>query len=68
MNMVEEFNVMDKVMMGWFNKISPGFISVEIKPRPLINERHKISCGLTSILWIYQIVEGKDHPQQLRQK
>ena len=55
-------NVLDKSMIEWFNYYYPGFMCVGIKPRPFVNERHKICCGLTSILWRAQIVEGKYHP------
>ena len=38
------------------------------KPHPFGNERHTISCALTTILWRAQIVEGKDRPAQLGDK
>ena len=73
LNTAEEFNpswinVLDGIMMEWFNKYAPGFMCVERKPYPFGNERHTISCGLTSILWRAQIVEGKDRPQQIGQR
>ena len=39
-----------------------------LKPHPFGNERHTIFCGLTCILWISQIAEGKYHPHKLVQK
>ena len=66
-NMEDEFNsgwinFLDKSMMEWFNKYSPGFVCVVSKPDLFGNERHTICCGLASILWRAQIVEGKDCP------
>ena len=54
--------------MDWFNKYSPGFMCVGNKPHTLSNERHNICSGSTYILWISQIVEGKDLSQPLGQK
>ena len=73
MNMSEEFNplwinVLDENMMEWFNKYIPGFMCVGRKPHIFGNERHTIFCGLTSILWRSQIVEGKYRPRLLGQK
>ena len=53
--MAEEFNpswinVLDKIMMEWFNKYAPVFMCVGCKPHPFGNQRHDICCGLTSIL------------------
>ena len=69
-NMAQQYlpsciNVLDESMMEWSNKWSPGFICVGRKPHPFGNERHTISCALTSILWRSQIVEGKDRPTEL---
>ena len=49
-------------MMEWFNNYSPGFMCVGGNPHPFGNERRIIFCGLTSILWRAQIVEGKYCP------
>ena len=51
--------------MNLLNKYAPGFVFVGRKCDPFLNERHKICCAVTSILWREQIVEGKDHPQKL---
>ena len=37
---------------------------VDRKLHPYGNERHKICCGLMSIIWRAHIVEGKDLPSQ----
>ena len=71
--MDEEFNpswnhVLDKIMMDWFNKYAPRFMCVGRKPHPLVNKRYTIFCGLKSIFWRSQIVEGNDISQQLVKK
>ena len=53
---------------GWFNKYVPGFMCVGCKPHSFCNERHNICCGLTSILWRSQILEGKYRPGPFGQK
>ena len=72
-NMAQQFlpswiNVLDESVMEWFNKCFPGFMCVGRKPHPFGNERHTISCALTSILWRAQIVKGKDRPTELGKK
>ena len=71
--MKDEFNlswvsVLDEYMMECLNKYCPGFMCVGLKPHPFGNERHTISCALTSILFRDLIVEGKDRPKELGQK
>ena len=55
-------------MMECLNKYAPVFMCVVNKPHTFGNERHTICCCLTSILWINQIMEGKDSPQHLGHK
>ena len=67
-NMEDEFSpswvsVLDESMMEWLKKYCPGFMCVGCKPHPFGNERHIISCALTSILFRDLIVEGKDRPK-----
>ena len=57
-------NFLDESMMEWFNKYSTGFMFVGRNPHPFGNDRHTICCGLTSIIWIAQNIEGKDCPSQ----
>ena len=69
-NIAENFNpswinVIDYIIMGWYNKFVPGFMCVGRKTHPFGNDSHKICCGLTSILWRAHIVEGKDITAQL---
>ena len=71
--MADEFNpfwinVLDESIMEWFNKYAPGFMCVVHYPHPFVNERQTIFCGVTSILWRAQIVEGKDRPPHLGPK
>ena len=49
-------------MMEWFIYYSTGFMCVGRKPHLFLNERHAISCGLLSILWREEIIEGKYCP------
>ena len=61
-------SVLDDSMMEWINKYYPGFMCVGRKLHPFGNERHKISCALTSILFRALIVKGKDRPKELEKK
>ena len=45
----------------------PGFMFVPCKPWPFGNEYHMVCCCLSGIMWGIDLVEGKDHPQQLCQ-
>ena len=54
---------LDESMMVWNNQyICPGFMVVPHKPHPLGNEWHTIACGISSILFWMELVEGKDQP------
>jgi Transposase IS4 len=56
---------LDESMMTWTNKYScPGFMFVPRKPHPFGNEWHTICCGLSSIMFSIELVEGKDRPPQ----
>ena len=61
-------NVLEEIVMEWFNKYSPCFMCVGRKPHPFGNESHTIYCGLTSILRRAKIVEGKYCPSQICEK
>ena len=43
----------------------PGFVFYPRKPWETGNEYHTIACGLTSIIFRMELVEGKDRPSQL---
>ena len=52
MNTDEEFNlpwinVLDKIMIEWFNKYETGFMCVGRKPRHFGNEKNIVCCGFT---------------------
>ena len=32
------------------------------KPHPFGNKRHTVDCGLSTIMWFAEIVEGRDCP------
>ena len=55
-NVANEFipvwiNILCKSVMNLLNKYAPGFVFVGRKCDPFLNERHKICCAVTSILW-----------------
>ena len=72
MNMNDNFipgymNCLDESMSMWTNKFTcPGFMFVPCKPWPFGNEYHTVCCCSSGIMWGIDLVEGKDHPQQLR--
>ena len=59
-------NCPDESMSVWTNKFTcPGFMFVPRKPWPFGNEYHSMCCCTSGIMWGIEMVEGKDHPQQL---
>jgi Fe-S oxidoreductase len=38
------------------------------KPHPMENEYHSMCCGLSGVMYLIELVEGKDRPQQLLTK
>ena len=61
-------NCLDESMSMWTNKFTcPGFMFVRRKPWPFRNKYHTACCCLSGIMWGVDLVEGKDHPQQLGQ-
>ena len=57
---------LDESMSTWTNKYTcPGFVFCPRKPKDKGNEYHTICCGLTGIMFGWEIVEGKDRPRQL---
>ena len=68
-NMGDEFSpswvsVLYESMIEWINKYCPGYMCVGRKHQPSGNERHTISCALTSILFRTLIAKGKDRPKK----
>ncbi len=46
----------------------PGFVFCPRKPCPFGNEYHTIAFGQSGILFLMEIVEGKDNPRYLQQE
>ena len=54
-------SVLYKIMQEWISKYTcPAWVYVGRKPYPFGNERHTIACGLSTIMWFAEIVEGID--------
>ena len=54
---------LDESMSIWYSKWTcPGWMFVPRKPHPYGNEYHSISCGLSSIMYQVELVEGKEQP------
>lgn len=60
-------NCLDESMSMWHSKITcPGWVFCPRKPHPFGNECHRICCVESGIMFGIELVEGKDHPMQLR--
>lgn len=58
-------NCLDESMSIWFNKFTcPGWMFVPRKPHPFGNEYHSIGCGMSTIMWAIELMEGKDRPKE----
>ena len=56
----------DESMSSWINCWTcPGWIFCPRKPHPFGNEWHTACCGLSGILFAFELVEGKDAPPQI---
>lgn len=54
---------LDESMSKWVSEYTcPGWMCVPRKPWPLGNEYHSICCGLSGIMYLVELVEGKDEP------
>ena len=52
-------------MQEWISKYTfPDWMCVGRKPHPFGNGRHTIACGLSTIMWFAEIVEGRDLPSE----
>ena len=57
---------LDESMSLWTNMFTcPRFVLCPRKPLDIGNEYHTIGCGLTSIIFFSEIVEGKDRPRKI---
>ena len=53
---------LDESMYVWMNKFTcPGFVFCPRKPHPKGNKYHTICCGESGIIYVLEIVEGRDH-------
>ena len=60
-------NVLDESMQEWIIKYTcTAWMYVGRKPHSFGNERHTIACGLSTIMWFVEIVEGRDRPCERR--
>ena len=56
---------LDESMSAWLNKWTcPGFMFVPRKPHPFGNDHHGICCGLSNIMFVIELVEGKDEKER----
>ena len=54
---------LDESMSIWYNRWTcPGWVFCPRKPHPFGNEWHTACCALTGILFVIELVEGKDRP------
>ena len=70
-NMAEVFSCswvacLDESMSLWLNRWTcPGWTFVPRKPWSMGNEYHSMCCGMTSIMFAIDLVEGSDRPKEL---
>ena len=57
---------LDELMSIWHSKWTcPGWVFCPRKPHPFGNEYHSACCGLSTIMFVIEMVEGKDAPSLL---
>ena len=57
---------LDKSMSIWYNRYTcPSWMFMPRKPHPFGNEYHTIGCGLSTIMFAIELMEGKDRPKEL---
>ena len=57
---------LDESMSIWHNKWTcPGWVFCPRKPHPFGNEYHSACCALSVIMFVIELVEGKDAPAAL---
>ena len=60
---------LDESMSIWNNRWTcPGWVFCPRKPWPFGNEYHTACCGLSGIMFVMEMVEGKDHPPQVAER
>ena len=56
-------SVLYESILEWINRYNfPGWMSVPLKPHPFENKYLKITCAKYKVIYIVEIVEGKDRP------
>jgi len=57
---------LDESMSIWHNKWTcPGWIFCPRKPHPFGNEYHTACCALSTIMFVIELVEGRDAPPEI---
>eukprot|EP00956_Cyclotella_meneghiniana_P035814 scaffold118478_cov62-Cyclotella_meneghiniana.AAC.7 len=57
---------LDESMSIWHNRWTcPGWVFCPRKPHPFGNEYHTACCALCGILFVIELVQGKDYPAEL---
>lgn len=56
---------LDESISLWTNMFTcPGFVFCPCKPWETGNKYHTIGCGMTSIIFWFELMEGKDRPKE----
>ena len=59
---------LDESMSIWHNRWTcPGWVFCPRKPHPFGNEYHSACCAISGIMFVIELVEGKDRPSELGQ-
>ena len=62
-------NCIDESMSKWINEYTcPGFMYIPRKPWKFGNKYHDAGCADSDIIWVLDLREGKDQPQNLGPK
>ena len=57
---------LDESMSIWHNKWTcPGWVFCPRKPHPFGNEYHTACCALSTIMFVIELVEGRDAPSEI---
>jgi hypothetical protein len=60
---------LDESISIWFNQWTcPRWVFCPCKSHPFGNEYHTACCGLSGIMFLMEMVEGKDHPPQVAER
>jgi hypothetical protein len=60
---------LDESMSIWHSRWTcPGWVFCPRKPHPFGNKYHTACCGLSGAMFSMEMVEGKDHPPQIKER